>query len=668
MARVIGRPSLANAIGMLRAQQQDTNNDKVLSELESLRKDLAKNKSEVGNARQELATSNTRLQTAEKKITDNQKNLQDLLSSLKQLRTELEDLKKFQQACQQSITQNKGSVRSLLDEMTADIAAFTDRLTNIEGHRRAASEEMRELLATKAGHEHVYELQERLDELMLNIEKRLFTKNSISHVTDTPDRAARMLQGKHLKSVLYRGSLTPLDNMLKSCRSAEHETMLQPIAAEVSQQSSKTQTTQNFERSSESPRFVPPPGQQARSHDTRRSSSHSHPGSVGTDNSSSVGQVGELLGQQANHHQKADDFTCFPLTQLLNTNDQAIHASQPGPSTEPQPQQENVSTREEHRAVCKALYQLVSLEQEEPQSLGNYFNALATLARELPEKSEIESIYLRKFINGIKDDSERGFAIEWLEKSEWSLQDVRECVVLLSSALPKGKRLLPPELLVNLTQADDDADVPMPSVEDASDSTFTHVQQQQSESVTHQQPVHRFEAGKADHSDVDPRHDLSRLPFPPISSPFHPEKTRTSVETRHEEHETLKEILVKNSQPEKGHAPQRTTACNHRCKHRDSCGHKCCKIPHRTKKNNVIPATPRISPSRKDILAQASRQTSPLSELTRTPIPRKRLSRPAAAALASSILSKNPATPQPPSSPYSSVTDNTKRRKLHRIA
>lgn len=218
MARVTGRSHLPQAIGMLRVQQQSTDSVKILTELELIRQKISNTNSEVDNARQELNTSKTRLQTTESKIVDHETRLQDLLSHLKHIRDELEDLKRLHQDRRQTLAGNREPERLLLDKIGRDVASLTNRLTNVEDRGRAASKEVRKLLDSKAGHEHIEEVQQKLNELVLDIEKRLLSQHSTSHVTNTPDRGTRRLQGRPFR----QSQLVAITDPCQICRTPEH--------------------------------------------------------------------------------------------------------------------------------------------------------------------------------------------------------------------------------------------------------------------------------------------------------------------------------------------------------------------------------------------------------------------------------------------------------------
>lgn len=370
-----------------------------------------------------------------------------------------------------------------------------------------------------------------------------------------------------------------------------------------------------------------------------------------------IEQTEDPFAQQAGNHVRADPNRSCGMTQVSTTNE-AIDASMLRPSTTSQREGENMSGDDEYRAICKALYELVSLKQDTTQSLGKYYNALAVLARELPEKPDIEGIYLRKFINGIKDDTERGFAIKWLEKSEWTLQDIRECIVLLTSVLPNGKRLLPPELLIELTQAQSGMDVPLPSVEDVANETPTRPQQSTSASSFSAQQCFTASETRLD------EHGLGyqvRPPCPGTRLPVVTDQTFASSDAMHEEHE-ITESGTKSTQAPPINAPARPTACKHHCKDRNRCRHKCCKTRLPVQVDRVTPQKPRRNLHTTNLRPTA--ETSPLSELTHTPSPPKPAARQTAAALARSLVPDSQRNQMRHSSPYFGVPEGVKRRKV----
>lgn len=97
---------------------------------------------------------------------------------------------------------------------------------------------------------------------------------------------------------------------------------------------------------------------------------------------------------------------------------------------------ELVSAEDLYELLPVPLQQLLQLKQPAEKDLSDYFNTLADIASGSPYDSELESIYLRRFIQGIHQDLERQFVEKWLQSGRFSLQDIRDAVLLLSKWPP----------------------------------------------------------------------------------------------------------------------------------------------------------------------------------------------------------------------------------------
>lgn len=75
---------------------------------------------------------------------------------------------------------------------------------------------------------------------------------------------------------------------------------------------------------------------------------------------------------------------------------------------------------------------LLKLRQKRDQSLTEYFASFQTLAAKLHSDHGIVSACLRRFVNGIVDNRQKDFVREWLMTSDWTVENIQDCMLLIT--------------------------------------------------------------------------------------------------------------------------------------------------------------------------------------------------------------------------------------------
>lgn len=86
------------------------------------------------------------------------------------------------------------------------------------------------------------------------------------------------------------------------------------------------------------------------------------------------------------------------------------------------------------QTICEALRMLLELKQHQ-KDLTQYFEVFQPIFAALPRNEDVESICLMRFINGIAEDWEKAFVLEWLKSGQFTIQNARDCTVLLDHCL-----------------------------------------------------------------------------------------------------------------------------------------------------------------------------------------------------------------------------------------
>lgn len=82
------------------------------------------------------------------------------------------------------------------------------------------------------------------------------------------------------------------------------------------------------------------------------------------------------------------------------------------------------------------LVEILNLRQLHGECVVDYLNRSISLLQRLSEHREATRICLKRFVSGLPDIHVATYTSAWLDTSDWRLEDLKECFVLLSALLP----------------------------------------------------------------------------------------------------------------------------------------------------------------------------------------------------------------------------------------
>lgn len=403
-----GRPTAKQAIEVLRIHQLRRENGAIFEEVKGLREDVTNRQSDLDEARKDVS-----------KLTDELKQMQQIVcdygTRLAQFDTGppsyAEELKKVQQN-QRSLReefckankafdainlQNQSTIKELVEEVTL----LKTQMIDWEKTCANSMDELRNDLANRAERGVVAELEDKLEDFVQEIDARFESLQKVNCVTDSfpSARKQRSGRGDHLHNVSSptapapshfsyehdsnRGRWEPIDTQaaLRATPPAMPETLILARPREDT----------NIQTPSTLRSTVP----------TREAISnifHTEP------------VVGQIL---ANAPQHLDP----PATPLEVGPQQT-------PTVEP--------VQKTAEANWDALNAILKLRQRGSETLAQYLARFQVGIRRFPADCDIVAACLKRLVSGMGCNEERQFVQEWLTTSDWTLENVRDCILLLT--------------------------------------------------------------------------------------------------------------------------------------------------------------------------------------------------------------------------------------------
>lgn len=84
------------------------------------------------------------------------------------------------------------------------------------------------------------------------------------------------------------------------------------------------------------------------------------------------------------------------------------------------------------------LLELAQLKQHGTETILTYLQRLKARTCKLPQHTYSARIYLKRFLAGLEEQQNRVIMRQWLEKSQWSIEDAEDCAMLLDAVIESG--------------------------------------------------------------------------------------------------------------------------------------------------------------------------------------------------------------------------------------
>jgi len=197
------RATAQQAIEVLKVHQLRKENVIIFEEIKHLRGEVTSRKDELNYALKQVADLKAQLKEAVNSAVDRDKMVEALKTSNESTRTSVERLRQDLEAAKDDLTRRLGIQQTTAEKSDAATKALREDIVQLRKQIESTDNKTADLIGSlnqdldgKAEQQAVNELEDRLDQLLQNLEPRLETDRSVSRVTDTAEELVRQSSGK----------------------------------------------------------------------------------------------------------------------------------------------------------------------------------------------------------------------------------------------------------------------------------------------------------------------------------------------------------------------------------------------------------------------------------------------------------------------------------------